>query len=133
MLRTLGYAGPNDPTNADSTPDYDEWGPDAHWEAKDWETWHAAMVSKYGKSVADDHFVEAYGKAGILESITRARIEDQQFINWAQNAGLYDKLVSAEEGVRSYEAELYQSGLLKYLPIAGGVVAAFLLYKLLKK
>ena len=132
LLRATGYSGPQDPTQATSVPDYDEWGPDAHWSAKDWQTWHASLVAAYGKSQADDAFVKAYAAAGVLEEITRARVEDQDFINWAQSNGLYDKLVAAETGVRGYEHYLYETGVAKYAPFVGLALGALLLYRVLK-
>lgn len=132
MLAT-GYSGPNDPTNADSVPDYDEWGPDQHWEASDWQSWHSALTAKYGKSKADDVFVQAYANAGVLEAVTRARIEDPSFGQWAQGEGLYDRLVSAETGVRGYEHYLYESGVVKYAPYVGIALGALLLWRIFKK
>ena len=133
LLRATGYSGANDPNSAESTPAYDKWGPDEHWSAADWQTWHGAMVAKYGKDTADKTFLQAYANAGVLEEITRARVEDENFIAWAKDAGLYDGMVEAETGIRGYEHFLYESGVARYAPVVGIALGALLLYRILKK
>ena len=55
-----GWPAAQDPTNADATPDYDEWGPDDYWECADWIQWHTALKAKYGKEKADATFMPAW-------------------------------------------------------------------------
>jgi hypothetical protein len=129
LLRATGYSGPQDPTSADSVPDYDDWGPDEHWSAQDWQKWHSSLTTKYDKDTADTTFVNAYANAGVLEAITRARAEDPQFQAWARQQGLYDKLVAAERGFRNWEHYIYESGVAKYAVPVGLALGALLIWR----
>lgn len=45
---------------ADSTPDFDNWGWDDYWTCSDWMRWHQLNVTSYGRTVANDKFVQQW-------------------------------------------------------------------------
>jgi hypothetical protein len=45
-----------------STPLLDGWGWGDYWDCATWVEWHKALVTHYGKSVANSMFIEAWGK-----------------------------------------------------------------------
>lgn len=87
-----GWPAENDPTRPDSTPDYDGWGPDSWWTARDWMTWHGALKSKYGIDEANRKFITAWEKQGFGATPLDARSFDTQFRDYAKANGFFDAL-----------------------------------------
>lgn len=61
------FSAVQDPTNAQSTPAYDEWGPDfrGYWSVDNWITWHQALVQTYGQQSANQKFAAAWNAQGV--------------------------------------------------------------------
>jgi hypothetical protein len=87
-----GFPPANDPTNANSTPDYDGWGPDSWWTAQDWLTWHRSLKARFGLDEANARFINAWQKQGIGASPLDARSFDTSFRDYAKANGFYDGL-----------------------------------------
>jgi hypothetical protein len=87
-----GWPAVNDPTNADSTPDYDNWGPDSWWTAQDWMTWHRSLKARFGLDEANVRFVNAWEKQGVLSSPLDARSFNTAFRDYAKANGFFDAL-----------------------------------------
>ena len=87
-----GWPAANDPTNADSKPDYDGWGPDSWWTANDWMTWHRALKSRFGLEIANTKFVNAWEQQGALSAPLDARSFDTTFRDYAKANGFFDAL-----------------------------------------
>lgn len=56
------FSALQDPTNPNSTPAYDEWGPDfrGYWSLADWITWHQALTNIVGLTQANQTFLAAW-------------------------------------------------------------------------
>ena len=87
-----GFPPANNPTNADSTPDYDGWGPDSWWTAQDWVTWHKALKARFGLSEANSRFINAWQKQGAFSTPLDARSFDTSFRDYAKANGFFDGL-----------------------------------------
>jgi hypothetical protein len=87
-----GWPAANDPTNADSKPDYDGWGPDSWWTANDWMTWHRALKARFGLDDANVRFVNAWQQQGALSAPLDARSFDTNFRDYAKANGFFDAL-----------------------------------------
>ena len=87
-----GFPSENDPTNASSTPDYDNWGPDSWWTAQDWLTWHRSLKTRFGLDEANSRFINAWQKQGIGSSPLDARSFDSSFREYAKANGFFDAL-----------------------------------------
>ena len=87
-----GFKPENDPTNADSKPDYDEWGPDSWWTANDWLTWHRSLKARFGLDDANTRFINAWQQQGIGASPLDARSFDTAFRDYAKANGFFDAL-----------------------------------------
>jgi len=133
-----GFKPENDPTNAGSTPDYDDWFWDSWWTPQDWITWHKSLKSQYGLDEANSRFINAWAKQGVGASPIDARSFDVTFQNYAKANGFYDGLyyglgalvkpigavTSAVSGASEGVAAI--GSLTKYLlPIAGLALAYF--------
>jgi hypothetical protein len=75
-----------------STPDYDNWGPDTYWSPEDWINWHKALKQQYGKAKADDLWLKAYHRAGAFGEEYSYRSFSTPFRVYAKQEGLYDAL-----------------------------------------
>ena len=87
-----GWPAANDPTNADSKPDYDGWGPDSWWTANDWMTWHRSLKARFGLDDANVRFVNAWQQQGALSAPLDARSFDTNFRDYAKANGFFDAL-----------------------------------------
>lgn len=87
-----GWPAANDPTNADSKPDYDGWGPDSWWTANDWLTWHRSLKARYGLDDANVRFVNAWEQQGALSAPLDARSFNTAFRDYAKANGFLDAL-----------------------------------------
>ena len=95
-ISNFGWFGLNCPTNynvtADSTPDYDVWGPDScHWSAQDWINFHKAKVTKYGKATADSQWATAYDKSSYGASEISFSTGNPEFKAYVLSQGLQNK------------------------------------------
>ena len=86
------WSPPHDPSSADSTPDYDDWGRDTWWNGSEWKRWHAALKARYGLEEANWRFIEAWHKQGFLSGGLDARSFDPDFIAYAKENGFYQAL-----------------------------------------
>lgn len=77
---------------ADSTPDYDSWGPDDYWSCEDWITWHKALKAKYGKAEADSKWLAAWNAQDSFE----------HNYNWCKYAAAFNTYVSTEKLAASH-------------------------------
>ena len=74
--------------NADSSPDYDDWGWDDYWSVEDWKNWHGEMEKKYGEAEASRRWLEAWAKNGFQSN---AFVDEGKILGWAKAKGLaYD-------------------------------------------
>jgi hypothetical protein len=87
-----GWPAANDPTNADSKPDYDGWGPDSWWTSNDWMTWHRSLKARFGLDDANVRFVNAWQQQGALSAPLDARSFDTNFRDYAKANGFFDAL-----------------------------------------
>ena len=87
-----GWKPQNDPTKPTSTPDYDGWGWDSWWTAKDWLQWHKALKAKYGQEEANYRFIMAWEKQSAGASPLDARSFDTEFREYAKANGFLDGL-----------------------------------------
>ena len=87
-----GWPAANDPTNADSKPDYDGWGPDSWWTSNDWLTWHRSLKARFGLDDANTRFINAWQQQGIGASPLDARSFDTTFRDYAKANGFFDAL-----------------------------------------
>lgn len=71
---------------ADSTPDYDNLGPDTYWSCEQWIEWHKALKTKYGKEVGDQKWQTAWDKQDSFE----------HDYNWCKYDGTFNAYVRAE-------------------------------------
>jgi hypothetical protein len=46
--------------NADSYPDYDEWGWDDYWKLPDWQTFYDKLIGKYGADEGSRRWLDAW-------------------------------------------------------------------------
>ena len=76
------------PITADSTPDYDEWGPDEWWTCADWKQWHVLNVQKYGQAVANDKFMQAWAQQDSFMSPYNWCKYDADFAGYFKNQGI---------------------------------------------
>lgn len=86
----MAFKKENDPTQADSIPDLDDWGVDDYWKCEDWITWHGAVKSKYGKEKADRLFVEWWNKQSWGASPIDCRTFNTVFRNFLKKENLLD-------------------------------------------
>lgn len=88
----LGVGCPQDyGITAQSTPDYDQWGPDCSWEAKDWMAWHKALVANGTKDMADSVWGAAFDKVTYLGHETFFAAKNPEFKQYVINSGLVGK------------------------------------------
>jgi hypothetical protein len=83
---------------AQSSPDYDGWGPDTYWRCNEWIQWHQALKNAYGLTEANTKFITAYHKAGFGAASYDCRTFNQEFRTYARQNGFFDALF---EGIGS--------------------------------
>lgn len=139
---------------ADSTPDYDEWGPDSYWSCQDWITWHKALKAKYGADEAKSRFASAWGKRSAFGHELTCSLSDTDFISYFKSQGFtWDAsgsfILSVREAVKSTGKIIEHttksaenltksaSNISKYLLYAGMVIAVlaagYFVYRFSKK
>lgn len=50
--------------NADSYPDYDDWGYDDYWKLPDWQTFYDKLIEKYGADEGSRRWLDAWWRQG---------------------------------------------------------------------
>lgn len=139
---------------ADSTPDYDEWGPDTYWSCQDWITWHKALKKKYGADEAKRRFGNAWDKRSAFGHELTCSLSDADFIRYFKSEGFtWDAsgsfIISAANAVKSAGKALENSAksaenltqsasnITKYVLYVAVVVAiaagAYIIYRFAKK
>ena len=73
---------------AESTPVYDGWGFDDHWQCYDWIQWHKAMKRKYGLQKANDRFAEAWNKQSVWDKPYNWCKYDNEFSAYLKEQGM---------------------------------------------
>ena len=73
--------------NADSYPDYDEWGYDDYWKIPDWQTFYDKLIAKYGADEGSRRWLDAWHRQtwGANPNNLRTSIRD-----WGASKGLWD-------------------------------------------
>lgn len=73
--------------NADSYPDYDEWGYDDYWKITDWQTFYDKLIEKYGADEGSRRWLDAWHRQtwGANPKNNRIGIAD-----WALARNLWD-------------------------------------------
>ncbi len=71
---------------ADSTPDYDNWGPDSYWSCEDWMTWFYALK----KALGSDKAVAKWEAAWNDQSI------DEHNYNWCKYSSDFNLFLKKE-------------------------------------
>lgn len=73
--------------NADSYPDYDEWGYDEYWSLTDWQTFYDKLIAKYGADEGSRRWLDAWHRQtwGASPKNNRFAIAD-----WAVSKGLWN-------------------------------------------
>lgn len=94
-----GWDPSHNPSVATSTPDYDDWGPDSWWTARDWIIWHGALKRAYGLDRANEIFITAWEKQSLFSAPIDARSFDEQFKAYARQNGFFDALFSGIGGL----------------------------------
>jgi len=77
--------------NADSYPDYDEWGYDDYWSLTDWQTFYDKLLQKYGADEGSRRWLDAWHRQswGASPKNNRFGIAD-----WALARNLWDSTTS---------------------------------------
>lgn len=77
--------------NADSYPDYDEWGWDDYWSITDWQTFYDKLIVKYGADEGSRRWLDAWARQswGANPRNARTSIKD-----WAVSKGLWNNETS---------------------------------------
>jgi hypothetical protein len=72
--------------NADSYPDYDEWGIDDYWSITDWQTFYDKLIQKYGADEGSRRWLDAWARQswGANPKNVRTSIKD-----WGASKGLW--------------------------------------------
>lgn len=94
------YFTTSDPTNADSVPTFDEWGPDfrGYWSANDWIVWHQALTAKYGAAVANQTFASQWNQQGFGAAPLNEQTNDPQVRAYFAQTGLANLIPSSLGG-----------------------------------
>lgn len=73
--------------NADSYPDYDDWGYDDYWKLPEWQTFYDELIKKYGADEGSRRWLDAWHRQtfGAFPVKNRFAIAD-----WGLGRGLWD-------------------------------------------
>jgi hypothetical protein len=72
--------------NADSYPDYDEWGPDNYWSLTDWQTFYDKLIQKYGADEGSRRWLDAWWRQSTGASPVN---NENSIMDWAKSKGLW--------------------------------------------
>src|SRR5437868_2877115 len=100
------------PTNAESWPDDDGWGFDQYWTKQDWVTWHVAMKTKWGQTVANQKWKTAWdsvGHTGVEKLPITGYAYDNGFITYFKTQGI--DITNPVSAVLSTAQNLLNTGL----------------------
>jgi hypothetical protein len=73
--------------NADSYPDYDEWGYDDYWKLPEWQTFYDELIKKYGADEGSRRWLDAWHRQGFGTNPKNNRIG---ISDWALARGLWN-------------------------------------------
>jgi hypothetical protein len=73
--------------NADSYPDYDEWGWDDYWSVTDWQTFYDKLIQKYGADEGSRRWLDAWNRQSFGASPMNNRYS---IAEWGIARGLYN-------------------------------------------
>jgi hypothetical protein len=96
----------HNPKNPDATPDYDEWGWDDYWNARDWQDWHTAMLAAYGKATADQRWIAAWLDQGYYASPDNELVNSAPFRAWLKSSGLLKQVESLGQKIGGLTTDL---------------------------
>lgn len=82
--------------DANSLPDFDDWGWDDYWEVKDWINWHKVLVLQLGKDKANEKFIAEWKKQSTGANPLNNR-QDSTFKKYAIDNGFYPDLFTEGE------------------------------------
>lgn len=96
----MAYDLKNDPNNANAIPLYNDnilkfwnWF-DSVWGCNDWMTWHKSMVKSFGKTKADNRFMQYWDDLATGSSAIDCRTFNSSFRTYMRSVGLLDALYS---------------------------------------
>lgn len=131
---------------ADSTPDYDSWGPDTYWSCDQWIQYHKALKEKWGQDKANKIWLDAFEKQDSFEHAYNWCKYDAAFADYFAKQGLSvgnifskivnsgGKLVDAVSNVASTASS--STNALKFvgpaLVVTAGILLIFWGYKKVK-
>jgi len=72
--------------NADSYPDYDEWGSDEYWKLPDWQKFYDELLKKYGADEGSRRWLDAWWRQGVG---THPVNNENSIKEWAVARGLW--------------------------------------------
>lgn len=76
--------------NADSYPDYDEWGSDEYWKLPDWQKFYDELIKKYGADEGSRRWLDAWWRQGFGAH----PVNNQNSIKeWAVARGLWKETI----------------------------------------
>jgi hypothetical protein len=72
--------------NADSYPDYDEWGSDEYWKIPDWQKFYDELLKKYGADEGSRRWLDAWWRQGFGAHPVN---NENSIKEWAKARGLW--------------------------------------------
>jgi hypothetical protein len=72
--------------NADSYPDYDEWGSDEYWKLPDWQKFYDELIKKYGADEGSRRWLDAWWRQGVGAHPLN---NENSIKEWAEARGLW--------------------------------------------
>jgi hypothetical protein len=72
--------------NADSYPDYDDWGYDDYWKLPDWQNFYDKLIAKYGADEGSRRWLDAWWRQGVGASPMN---NEDSIKEWAVARGLW--------------------------------------------
>lgn len=84
------FSAASDPTNPNSLPAFDQWGPDfrGYWSLADWMTWHQALVAAVGRAQANATFTAQWNSQSAFAAPVNEIESDVDARAYFQSAGL---------------------------------------------
>jgi hypothetical protein len=84
--------------NADSYPDYDDWGYDDYWKLTEWQTFYDKLIAKYGADEGSRRWLDAWHRQtwGANPKNNRIGIADWGIANNLWNTAKKDFFLPAE-------------------------------------
>ena len=73
--------------NADSYPDYDEWGSDDYWKIPEWQKFYDELLKKYGADEGSRRWLDAWWRQGFGANPINNRLS---IADWSIARGLWN-------------------------------------------